>query len=85
ASIPRHVLPAYDAYHAERLADCLEVFRDDPGVAVVTTALNFVDERGDPIQNRWHERGKAFYQEVGDLTLALVNGNFLMTTSNLCA
>jgi len=73
------------AYYPERLADCLEVFRDDPGVAVVSTALNFVDERGDPIRNRWHERGKAFYEAIGDLSLALVNGNFLMTTSNICA
>jgi glycosyltransferase involved in cell wall biosynthesis len=79
------ILNSDDAYHPERLADCLQVFRDDPGVAVVTTALNFVDEQGDPIHNRWHERGKAFYQENGDLSLALVNGNFLMTTSNICA
>ena len=79
------ILNSDDAYHPERLADCLQVFRDDAGVAVVTTALNFVDEQGDPIHNRWHERGKAFYREIGDLSLALVNGNFLMTTSNICA
>ncbi|MDQ3580096.1 MAG: glycosyltransferase family 2 protein, partial [Pseudomonadota bacterium] len=34
------ILNSDDAYHPERLADCLQVFRDDPGVAVVTTALN---------------------------------------------
>ncbi|MGH8564819.1 MAG: glycosyltransferase family 2 protein [Gammaproteobacteria bacterium] len=79
------ILNSDDAYHPERLAHCLQVFREDPGVAVVTTALNFVDEQGAPIRNRWHERAKAFYQEIGDLSLALVNGNFLMTTSNICA
>jgi len=59
------ILNSDDAYHPERLADCLEVFRDDPGIALVTTALDFVDEQGDPIHNRSHERGKAFYQEMG--------------------
>src|SRR5262249_26360850 len=33
----------------------------------------------------WYEEAHAFSEKVGDLGLALVNGNFLMTTSNLVA
>jgi Glycosyl transferase family group 2 len=49
----------------------------------VTTGLAFIDEKGAQIQDDWYQTAIAFYRQIGDLSLALVNGNFFMTTSNL--
>ena len=38
---------------------------------------------GAKVKNRWYERNRSFYDKEGDLPLALMNGNFLMTTSNI--
>jgi hypothetical protein len=51
----------------------------------VATGISFVDENDNAIRYPWYEETHAFYEKVGDLGLALVNGNFLMTTSNLVA
>jgi glycosyltransferase involved in cell wall biosynthesis len=77
------ILNSDDAYHPERFADCLRIFDSHEEVSAVTTALSFIDDKNKAIRNPWYEQARAFYAEVGDLSLALVNGNFLMTTSNL--
>jgi glycosyltransferase involved in cell wall biosynthesis len=79
------ILNSDDLYHPERLCRCLAVLEEDPGVTAVATGISFVDESDNAIRYPWYEETHAFYEEVGDLGLALVNGNFLMTTSNLVA
>jgi glycosyltransferase involved in cell wall biosynthesis len=74
-----------DLYHSERLCRCLAVLEEDPGVTAVATGISFVDENDNAIRYPWYEETHAFYEKIGDLGLALVNGNFLMTTSNLVA
>jgi hypothetical protein len=54
-------------------------------VTAVASAISFVDEHDKTIRYPWYEETHAFYAQIGDLGLALVNGNFLMTTSNLVA
>lgn len=77
------VLNSDDAYVANRFAECLDIFDANPEIAAVCTGLAFIDERGNSIQNSWYEQACAFYRQIDDLSLALINGNFFMTTSNL--
>lgn len=77
------ILNSDDAYHQNRFAECLAYFDANPDVTVVCTGLSFIDGNGKPIRNTWYEQARAFYDKVNDLSLALINGNFFMTTSNL--
>jgi glycosyltransferase involved in cell wall biosynthesis len=79
------ILNSDDLYHSERLRDCLAVLEERPDVTAVATGISFVDEHDKTIRYPWYEETHAFYEQIGDLGLALVNGNFLMTTSNLVA
>jgi glycosyltransferase involved in cell wall biosynthesis len=79
------ILNSDDRYHPERLRRCLAVLEQDADVTAVTTDISFVDEHDNAIRYRWYEETHAFYEKIGDLGLALVNGNFLMTTSNIVA
>ena len=79
------ILNSDDLYHAERLQRCLGVLEADPGAAVVATRISFIDEHDHAIENHWYEEAWAFHEKVGDLGLALMNGNFLLTTSNIVA
>ena len=77
------ILNSDDCYHARRLEQCAKVLADAPEISAVTTALSFMDGAGNKIKNPWYDQSRAFFDEVGDLPLALMNGNFIMTTSNL--
>jgi glycosyltransferase involved in cell wall biosynthesis len=77
------ILNSDDAYFSNRFAECLNVFDINPEITAICTGLAFIDESGNPIQNSWYEQARAFYNQVDDLSLALINGNFFMTTSNL--
>jgi len=79
------ILNSDDFYHPERLLRCLAVLESDPDVAVVATGISFIDDHGNATRYRWYEDVCAFYEQIGDLGLALVNGNLLMTTSNIVA
>jgi glycosyltransferase involved in cell wall biosynthesis len=77
------ILNSDDAYHPDRFARCLAQFDADPGLSAICTGLSFMDHKGKSIQNPWHQQARSFYDQVNDLSLALINGNFFMTTSNL--
>ncbi len=77
------ILNSDDIYHPERFAACLDALAKSPDTAVVCTALSFIDGSGASMRNKWYEQAIKFYQKIDDLSLALINGNFLMTTSNL--
>jgi len=77
------ILNSDDCYEPTRLEVCLNALETKPGVSVVCTGLSFVNGAGKGRRNKWYEQARKFYDDVGDLSLALINGNFLMTTSNV--
>lgn len=77
------ILNSDDAYEPSRLEQCTKLLLRKPSVSAVATALQFMDEEGREIPFEWYDQARLFYDRTGDLALALVNGNFLMTTSNL--
>src|SRR5262249_35193617 len=79
------ILNSDDLYHSSRLLRCLAGLDGDPSVAMVATGISFVNEHGDAIRYPWYDEVRDFYEKIGDLGLGLVNGNFLMTTSNIVA
>jgi glycosyltransferase involved in cell wall biosynthesis len=79
------ILNSDDVFHPGRLARCLAVLDARPNVDVVGTGIDFVDGEGRRIKNPWYEAACAFHREAGDLGLALVHANLLMTTSNVVA
>jgi len=77
------ILNSDDIYNQNRFAECLALFDTNPDLAAVCTGLSFIDENGKTIQNPWYGQARDFYGKVNDLSLALINGNFFMSTSNL--
>ena len=77
------ILNSDDCYHPQRLKRCAQVLAASPEISAVTTALDFMDARGKKVKNRWYERNRSFFDKERDLPLALMNGNFFMTTSNI--
>jgi glycosyltransferase involved in cell wall biosynthesis len=77
------ILNSDDAYAPERLHECVQVLKERDDIAAVATALDFMDDAGRAIPNPWYESARRYYDEVRDLAIALANGNFIMTTSNL--
>jgi GT2 family glycosyltransferase len=77
------ILNSDDIYHPDRLAIMLRELDGASQPDAVATALDFIDGDGRAIRNSWYEEGVAFYRRTQDLALTLINGNFLMTTSNL--
>ena len=77
------ILNSDDIYHPDRLAIMLRELDGASRPDAVATALDFIDGDGRAIRNSWYEEGVAFYRRTQDLALTLINGNFLMTTSNL--
>lgn len=77
------ILNSDDLYYPNRLQTCLEHVSSNPNVDIVVTAIQGIDEQGQPIELVWCNYYKMRYQETGDLFLALVDGNFFFTTSNI--
>ncbi|WP_338665114.1 glycosyltransferase [Pararoseomonas sp. SCSIO 73927] len=75
------VLNSDDAYLPGRL-DALVLRLDaEPGAALAASGIAFMDGNGAPVENGWYREAMAF-REGRDTATALVNANFLMTTSN---
>ena len=77
------ILNSDDCYAPERFAECLNALAASPEADVVCTALDFFDGKGAGRRNKWYQEALAFHRQCGDPALSLINGNFLMTTSNL--
>lgn len=76
------ILNSDDMYEPERLQSCIESFENRKDVDVVCTGISFIDAKGSGIRNEWYEQAYDFYTRANDLAISLINGNFLMTTSN---
>jgi len=77
------ILNSDDLYASERLALCCDALEKDPELSAVGSGLAFIDGAGKVKKNPWYQKALEFYRQVDDLSLGLINGNFLMTTSNL--
>jgi glycosyltransferase involved in cell wall biosynthesis len=76
------ILNSDDIYLPGRL-DALALRLDaEPEAALVASGIAFMDGEGREISNDWYAEVLAFYRATPDMATALVNGNFLMTTSN---
>jgi glycosyltransferase involved in cell wall biosynthesis len=77
------ILNSDDEYRPNRLELCVECLRGAAQVQAVFTGIDFIDETGKSIQNNWYLQALNESRKIGDLGLGLLNGNYLMTTSNL--
>lgn len=77
------ILNSDDIYYSDRLAQCLRVFNDDEMCDAVATDITFIDANSCRVKNKWYEESKTFYSQIKNMELALMNANFIMTTSNI--
>ncbi|MFZ1327049.1 MAG: glycosyltransferase [Candidatus Contendobacter sp.] len=77
------ILNSDDLYQPRRLERCLQQMLADPAVAMVVTAIEGINEKGETIELVWYDYYKEEYQKTGDLFLALSDGNFLLSSSNV--
>ncbi len=77
------ILNSDDLYHPRRLERCLQQMLANPAVAMVATAIEGINENGEEIDLVWYNYYKEVYQKTGDLFLALSDGNFLLSSSNV--
>ena len=76
------ILNSDDEYLPGRLRALIAALDADPATAIAASGLSFIDADGESTDHRWYEEARGFYRSCGDLAAGLINGNFLMTTSN---
>ncbi len=76
------ILNSDDAYLPGRFDALITLLDDRPEVDIAGSRLSFIDGAGKPVVNSWYDAAWAFHQSGAEMDIALVNGNFLMTTSN---
>lgn len=77
------ILNSDDYYAPERLAICLQCFREKPHIQAVSTGLSVVSAAGENIYSNWYEQALHNFRSGDDTWLALLNANFIVTSSNL--
>jgi len=86
------VLNSDDAYHPERIQRIVERFRDDPEVVLAASWIEVVDGEDGPLGvKRGHlnmppwppPSAGPFLSALGELELAVLETNFISTTSNV--
>lgn len=76
------ILNSDDIYEENRIEKCIENLESDKDADMACTGISFIDGKNKIIKNTWYEDALKFYRSNGDLAISLINGNFLMTTSN---
>ncbi len=77
------ILNSDDLYRPERLEACWRLMQQEPATSAIFTGVQFLDGDGNPVASPWYEGARAYFREVGDLSLALANANLVVSTSNL--
>ena len=77
------ILNSDDAYLPGRLTTLAATLDADHGADIAVSGLEFMDGAGGRIENAWYSDALNFHRAGAELGVALLNGNFLMTTSNL--
>lgn len=76
------ILNSDDAFLPGRLDALVDAMDDDTTAELATSRLLFWDECSRPRENSWYEQALQERDSYASLAVALINGNFLMTTSN---
>ena len=77
------ILNSDDCYLPGRLGTLVTALDNDATADIAVSGVTFMDGDAKPVANAWYEAQLAFYRSGGDLAASLLNGNFVMTTSNL--
>jgi glycosyltransferase involved in cell wall biosynthesis len=77
------VLNSDDAWQPGRLSSLVEALDADQAAGMAWSLVRCMDGDGAEVGNAWYEAALRFYRDGGDLAAALLNGNFVLTTSNL--
>ena len=77
------ILNSDDVYLPGRLATLVAALQADSAADIAVSSLQFIDGDGAAIENGWYRQAVAFHHAGAELGVALLNGNFVMTTSNL--
>jgi glycosyltransferase involved in cell wall biosynthesis len=75
------ILNSDDAWLPGRLEALVAALHSAPGAALAASGIAFMDGSGSAIANDWHAQALSFRAGTSMAT-ALVNGNFLVSTSN---
>jgi glycosyltransferase involved in cell wall biosynthesis len=76
------ILNSDDVYAPARLTNLANALDADPSADIAASAISFINAAGQPISNPWYDEALGYFKQCGEISLALINGNFLMTTSN---
>jgi glycosyltransferase involved in cell wall biosynthesis len=76
------ILNSDDVYAPQRIECCLAAMQSDSNIAMVVTAVRFIDQAGRTLENSWYKKAQTFHEQSADLALAIVNANLLVSTSN---
>ena len=76
------ILNSDDAFAPGRLATLVAAM-DDESADVAASGISFMNDVGEAVSNSWYDEAVRYFNSCGDMALALINGNFLMTTSNI--
>jgi glycosyltransferase involved in cell wall biosynthesis len=76
------ILNSDDVYVPGRLKLLTAALDADPNADLAASSISFIDDTGNPVLNAWYDAAVEFWDQSHDLAVALINGNFLMTTSN---
>ncbi len=82
------ILNSDDVYSLDRLERLLKAQEKSKAVCIFTD-VQPITEKGEAITdptfwwNIWHQKNRDFYTQCNDLYTAFLNGNFMVTTSNL--
>lgn len=77
------ILNSDDVYLPRRLPILAAALDADAGADIAASSLEFIDASSVALANDWYEAARRAHRDGTELGLALLNGNFLMTTSNL--
>ena len=76
------ILNSDDLWAPTRLEQLVEALDLDAGLDLAASGISFINGHGAEIENVWYEEALDNYVARRDLGLALMDANFLMTTSN---
>jgi glycosyltransferase involved in cell wall biosynthesis len=76
------ILNSDDAYLPGRFEALVAALDAEPEAALCASTLAFMDAAGAAIGNPWYAQALAGSRAAPSLAVALIDGNFLMTTSN---
>lgn len=82
------ILNSDDVYTTDRLERCLQYLQETCAEAVFSDVIP-IDDQGAPLAdpefgwNQWHQKNRAHYFRHNDVYIGFLNGNYMVTTSNL--